>query len=125
MSAITGVAAQALRDFGPDFEDGTLEVPGPRESDGQGGWLPQGVPLSYQCKALVTDPSDYRRIALGIPATDRLVLVLGASLPAGVVPSKGHKITAPDPAKGLALTTFEVVAKTADPAAALYKLQAH
>uniref|UniRef100_UPI0028A670C7 hypothetical protein n=1 Tax=Brevundimonas sp. TaxID=1871086 RepID=UPI0028A670C7 len=57
------------------------------------------------------------------PATDRLVLVLGGSLPAGVIPAKGHKITAPDPSKGLALSTFDIIAKTGDPAAALYELQ--
>lgn len=122
MSIIRGVADEALADFGEDFEDGTLTVPGGRTSDGQGGWINTN-PVNHACKALVTDPSDYRRIALGIPATDRLVLVLGASLPAGVIPGAGHKITAPDPLKGLALTTFDVIAKTGDPAGALYKLQ--
>jgi len=101
-----------------------LSVPGVPTSDGQGGWIP-GEPVQHPCKALVTDPSDYRRIALGIPATDRLVLVLGASLPAGVIPGAGHQITAPDPLQGLALTTFDVIAKTGDPAGALCKLQAH
>lgn len=124
MSIITGVAAEALDDFGEDFEDGVLIVPGPRWSDGRGGGKPTGLPDEHACKALVTSYSDYRRLALGIPATDRLVLVLGASLPAGVIPAKGHKITAPDPAKGLAPTTFEVIAITGDPAGAVYKLQA-
>ena len=123
MSIITGVADEALEDFGDDFEDGTLTVPGGRVSDGQGGWI-NTDPKHHPCKVLLTDYSDYRRQALGIPATDRLALVLGASLPAGVIPAKGHKITAPDPAKGLAPTTFDVIAKTGDPASALYKLQA-
>lgn len=123
MSIITGVAAEALEDFGEDFEDGTLTVPGAKVSDGQGGFK-TGPTTTYPCKVLLTDYSDYRRQSLGIPATDRQVLVLGASLPAGVIPAKGHKITAPDPAKGLLPTTFDVIAKTGDPAAALFKLQA-
>ncbi|WP_453978557.1 hypothetical protein [Brevundimonas sp. Marseille-Q4549] len=123
MSIITGVAEEALEDFGDDFEDGSLTVPGARVPDGQGGFK-TGPATVYPCKVLLTDYSDYRRQSLGIPATDRQVLVLGASLPAGVIPAKGHQITAPDPAKGLLPTTFDVIAKTGDPAAALYKLQA-
>lgn len=123
MSIITGVAQEAYDDFAEDFEDGTLTVPGSRVSDGQGGWT-DGDPVLHPCKVLLTDPSDYRRIALGIPATDRLALVLGASLPSGVIPGAGHKITAPDPLQGLALKTFDVIGKTSDPAGALYRLQA-
>lgn len=123
MSIVTGVAQEALEDFGGDFEGGSLIVPGAPSPDGQGGFT-NGPSAIYQCLVLVTDYSDYRRQALGIPATDRQVLVLGASLPAGIIPDKGHKVTAPDPAKGLAMTTFDVIAKTGDPAGALYKLQA-
>lgn len=120
MSILTGLAAEALEDFADDFEDGTLIVPGARTSDGQGGFT-NGTPTSYPCKALVVDYSDFRRQTLGIPATDRQVLVLGASV--AVIPAKGHKITAPDPAKGGAPTTFEVIAKSGDPASAVYRLQ--
>lgn len=123
MSIITGVAQEAYDDFAEDFEDGTLLIPTAGTPDGQGGTIP-GTPDEHPCKVLLTDYSDYRRVTLGIPATDRLVLVLGASLPVGIIPAKGHKITAPDPAKGLATATFDVIAKTGDPAAALYKLQA-
>lgn len=123
MSIISGVAQEAYDDFAEDFEDGTLTVPGGWISDGQGGQIVQ-APVSHPCKALVTDPSDFRRVALGIPASDRLVLVLGASLPSGVIPSAGHKITAPDPLQGLALRTFDVIGRTGDPAGALLKLQA-
>jgi hypothetical protein len=124
MSILTGVAADALRDFGDDFENGTLFVPGVRNSDGQGGFT-AGQATPHPCKVLLTSYSDYRRLALGIPATDRLVLVLGASLLAGVIPAKGHQVRAPDPAAGGALQTFDIVAVTGDPASALYKLQAH
>lgn len=121
MSILDGVAEDTLAAFGDDFRDGVLLVPAAGTPDGQGGTIP-GEPDEYPCKVLVTDPSDYRRIALGIPATDRLVLVLGASL--SVVPLKGHNITAPDPLNGNTLTTFLIIARKADPAGALYKLQA-
>lgn len=123
MSILDGVATDVLADFGDDFGEGVLIVPGERVSDGQGGWKTTSE-TAHPCKALLTDYSDYRRLTLGIPATDRQVLVLGASLPAGVIPANGHRITAPDPAKGLAPATFDVIAKSGDPAAALYKLQA-
>lgn len=123
MSILDGVADEALADFGDDFEIGSLTVPGVRAPDGQGGFT-NGPATVYPCLVLLTDYSDYRRQALGIPATDRQVLVLGASLPSGIIPTAGHKITAPDPAKGLLPTTFAVIAKTGDPAAALYKVQA-
>ena len=123
MSILTGLAAEALEDFGDDFEEGTLTVPGQKVSDGQGGFT-TSQPATHGCKALVTDYSDYRRQSLGIPANDRQVLVLGASLPAGTIPLKGHKITAPDPSAGGALKTFDVIAKTGDPASAVYRLQA-
>ncbi|WP_312595479.1 hypothetical protein [Brevundimonas sp.] len=122
MSILDGVAQETFDDFGDDFEDGALTVPGARVPDGQGGFK-TGPATVYPCLVLLTDYSDYRRQALGIPATDRQVLVLGASLPSGIIPAAGHKITAPDPAKGLLPSTFNVIAKTGDPAAALYKLQ--
>lgn len=122
MSIIKGVAAEALADFGDDFEDGVLLVPFDRTSDGQGGRTPSGFD-EYPCKALVIEYDDARHPA-SVPATDRLVLILGGSLPSDVFPAAGHKITVPDPAKGLTPTTFDVIGKSGDPASALYKLQA-
>lgn len=121
MSILDGLAEEMLESFKDDFKDGTLHVPGTQTSDGQGGWIP-GSPVNHPCKVIVTDPSDYRRLALGIPATDRLILVLAASL--SVRPRNGHTITAPDPENGGAARTFQIVGKTGDPAGALYKLQA-
>lgn len=123
MSIITGEAEAAYADFADDFEDGVLTIPGGWESDGQGGQVPKD-PASHDCKALVTDYSDYRRLSLGVPANDRQVLVLGRSLPFGIIPAKGHQITAPDPSNGGAMRTFDVIAKSGGPASALYKLQA-
>lgn len=123
MSIITGVAQEAYDDFNDDFEDGSLTVPGARIPDGQGGFK-TGPATIYPCKALVGSYRDTRRVALGIPATDRRVLVLSASLPAGIYPAKGHRITAPDPAKGLLMATFDVIERTGDLAGALAELQA-
>lgn len=122
MGMLDGWPEQALKDFGPDLKDGTLNVPGPRVSDGQGGFT-TGTPVPHTCKALVTDYSDYRRVSLGIPATDRQILVLAASLPAAVVPAAGHQISAWDPTTR-GLRDFQVIARSGDPAGAIYKLQA-
>lgn len=122
MGMLDGWAESALKDFGGDFRDATLHLPGAQTPDGQGGFT-SGPDVDHACKAIVTDYSDYRRQSLGIPATDRQIIVLAASLPAGVVPAKGHGITASDPSKGGASTRFEVIGKTGDPASALYKLQ--
>lgn len=114
------VIAEALDDV---FRDGVLKVPGEPTSDGQGGWIP-GAPTSYACKALVADASDFRRIALGFPAEDRLVLVLSATVEGGAVPKKGDKIFAADPLHGFAIREFDVIKRHTDPAAAVYELQA-
>ena len=123
MSMLDGLAEEALEDFGDDFRDGVLSIPGERGSDGQGGQIDLLPPTVHPCKALVTDYSDYRRLTLGIPGADRQILVLGASLPAGVVPAKGHSITAPDPSNGGVPRSFEIIAKAGDSASAVYRLQ--
>lgn len=120
MSILTGLAAETYADFKDDFEDGTLSVPGSKTPNGQGGWI-DGDPVPHACKVLITNPSDYRRVALGIPATDRVALVLSGSL--SVIPEKGQKITAPDPLKGMAMTAFDIIEVGSDPAGALFKLQ--
>lgn len=121
MSILDGLAEETLAAFGDDFNDAVLTVPGAQTPDGQGGFV-ASAPATHACKALVTDYSDYRRVALGIPATDRLILVLAASL--SVRPRNGHTITAADPENGGAERAFQIVGKKGDPAGALYKLQA-
>lgn len=98
------------------FRAATLKVPGTPTGDGQGGWLP-GTPTSRACKALVDDYSDYRRQALGIPANDRKIIVLAASIAAGAVPAVGHTINAEG-------RDWLIVAMARDPALATYELQA-
>lgn len=123
MSMLDGLDKEILAAFGGDFRDGTLIVTGEMVTDGQGGFLPATQPGQFGCKVLVTSYSDYRRLALGIPATDRQLIVLAASLPSGVRVDKGQKLSAPDPSRGNAVHTFEIIAKTGDPAGAIYKLQ--
>lgn len=122
MSMLDGLDKEIYEAFKDDFRDGVLITTGELVPDGQGGFLEATNAPRYECKALVVNYNDYRRPA-GIPATDRLVLVLGWSLPPGVIPSGGDQIIAPDPAKRGALTTFDVIAKAGDPASALFKLQ--
>lgn len=98
------------------FSDGTLKVPGTATSDGQGGFIP-GTPTEKACKVLVDDFSDYRRQTLGIPANDRKIIVLAASIADDAVPAVGYTITA-------AGRDWSVVAVSRDPAAATYELQA-
>lgn len=98
------------------FSDGVLLVPSTPTSDGQGGTTP-GTPVSKACKVLVDDYSDYRRQALGIPASDRKIIVLAASIADAAIPAPGYTITA-------AGRDWSVVAVARDPAAATYELQA-
>lgn len=121
MSILDGAPEQALKDFGSDFKDGALLVPGEETDDGQGGFT-TGEPVRHGCKVLVTRYKDFRR-PIGVPASDRRILILSASLPAGVYPDKGHKVEAPDPSQGLTLRTFDVIEKGGDAAGALYELQ--
>ena len=97
------------------YRDATLKVPGTPTSDGQGGTIP-GTPTERACKALVDDYSDYRRQALGIPANDRKIIVLAASVAAGAVPAVGHTINAEG-------RDWLIVSVTRDPASATYELQ--
>lgn len=98
------------------FSNATLKVPGSATSDGQGGFT-AGTPTERACKALVDDYSDYRRQALGIPANDRKIIVLAASVAAGAVPAAGHTINAEG-------RDWLIVSVTRDPASATYELQA-
>lgn len=104
--------AEALDDV---FRSATLKIPGEGTGDGQGGTI-TGDPTTYSCRALVDDFSDFRRSALGIPGTDRRIILLAATLPSGVRPAVGHAITAEG-------RDWSIVAVTRDPAAATYEIQ--
>lgn len=83
-----------------------------RVSDGRGGQTETEVPVD--CQALVTDYSAFSKSSLGIPDTDRKILVLG------------HGLT-PPPAPGNILVIdgyrWVIVATTRDPAKAVYECQ--
>lgn len=113
LDELPDVIADALDDV---FRDATLKIPGTATSDGQGGWT-TGTPTERACKALVDDYSDFRRQSLGIPANDRKIIVLAASIASGAVPAVGHTINAEG-------RDWLIVAMTRDPAKATYELQA-
>lgn len=108
---LPGEIAEALDDV---FRDAELIVPGGRVSDGQGGWINTQA-ARYPCKALVDDYSDYRRLASGIPANDRKIIVLAHGLP--VEPKVGQKINAEG-------RDWQIIGLGRDPAAATFELQA-
>jgi len=97
------------------FRNATLKVPTTPSADGQGGATP-GTPTSRACKALVDDYSDARRQALGIPANDRRIIILAASVASGAIPAVGCTVTAEG-------RDWQVISVARDPAFATYELQ--
>ncbi len=83
-----------------------------RVADGRGGQTEAETPVD--CQALVTDYSAFSKSSLGIPDTDRKILVLG------------HGLT-PPPAPGNILVIdgyrWVIVQTTRDPAKAVYECQ--
>jgi len=61
-----------------------------------GGSLDITRAASHRCKGLVTAFSDYSVAQGMVRASDRKVLILAATLPAGVKPRSGNRITTPD-----------------------------
>ena len=116
MSILDGLPDLIANALGDVFRDATLKIPGTPTSDGQGGWTP-GAPTSKTCKALVEDYSDFRRHSLGIPANDRKIIMLAASIQDDATPEVGQTITAEG-------RDWQIVAVSRDPAAATYELQA-
>lgn len=104
------VIAEALGDL---FRPAVLMVPGNKVSDGQGGWKP-GPTVEYPCKALVDDYSDMRRNTAGIPANDRKIIILAASVAAS--PAVGHAIRAEG-------RNWQTISLSRDPAAATWEVQ--
>lgn len=110
---IPDLIADALAD---DFRPATLKVPGEPTSNGEGGWIP-GVTASRTCRALVDDYSDFRRSALGIPAKDRKIIVLAATVQDGASPAVGHTLN-------IEGRDWQIIAVTRDPASATWECQA-
>ena len=114
MSILDDLPAEIAHALGDVFREGVLKVPGARNSDGQGGWI-SSAPSSHPCKALVDDFSDYRRQANGIPANDRKIIILAATV--AVEPKVGHTINAEG-------RDWQIVSLVRDPARATYEVQA-
>ena len=110
MSAILdSIRAAAGSAFATIFDEATLYRVTTRISDGRGGWAQ--VWSTYTARALVDDYSTFLRGTLGIPASERKIIILGASC--AVAPSVGDLITAQG-------ATWEVIEVRRDPAAATY-----
>lgn len=86
-----------------------------RISDGRGGFV--STFSEYECSAIVTEYSDLARGADDIPAKDRKVLILSASLPGYVTPKPNDIIVIADQPWGL-------IRVDQDPARATFEAQA-
>ena len=78
----------------------TLYKQAPRTSDGRGGYV-IGAQVKTACRALVTEYSDYQRLAGGIPASVRSALILGRSIASGATPAAGDTLVIDGEAWGL------------------------
>jgi hypothetical protein len=109
---LTGIDKLVADIAGPLLFGAAVLVRQSRVADGRGGWTLTDA--EEACQALVTDYTAFSRTSLGIPDTDRKILVLG------------HGLTAP-PVPGNLLTIdgyrWRVVQTTRDPAKAVYECQ--
>lgn len=121
LADLQGIVGGALGDL---FSRATLYQTTPGDSDGQGGFT-AGREARIPCKAII-DTYSAARVQAGIPASDRKVIVLGASLPRNITPAPGDTIRVGEP--GLDATAHDrlwtVIEVARDPAAATWKLQA-
>lgn len=92
------------------FRDATLHRATGRTSDGRGGY--SAGSSDHACKALVTEYTAWQRQAMGIPANERKILILAATLDGAPKPS--DKITIQD-------RTWSIVDVGSDPANATYE----
>jgi hypothetical protein len=93
----------------------TKKTPGTRNpADLTAGTNPTSTP--YACEGVVSDYTTRLIDGTLVATGDRRILILGATLPAGVVPSSGDQVT-------IESLTYDVVRVTRDPAAASYELQ--
>jgi hypothetical protein len=121
MSFLDDMPADIAEALADEFRDGVLTLATDTVADGQGGRL-VGASTDHTCKALVLEYDAHRRPA-DVPATDRRVLVLGATIQGGARPVVGARIAAPDPLAGGVLTPFEIIRIGGDPAGAAFDLQ--
>lgn len=124
MGILDGLKEDTFTAFAADFRDAKLiQPPADAQSNGQGGWRSDSPPVETGCKALVVDYDNYTRSSTGIPTKDRRIIILGGSLPNGIIPVENDRIEAVDPAAGNAPRTYTAVSVSGDPAGAIYKVQ--
>jgi hypothetical protein len=121
LADLQGIVGAALGDL---FSAAILYETSMDAPDGQGGFS-VGRRDAMTCKAIIDTYSDARVVG-GVPATDRKVIVLGASLPANVTPSPGYTVRVGQPGKPVTESDrlWTVIAVDRDPAAATWELQA-
>jgi hypothetical protein len=109
-SILDSIRAAAGSAFATIFDAATLYRVTTRVADGRGGWVQ--VWSTYTARALVDDYSTFLRGTLGIPVSERKIIVLGASCT--IEPTVGDLITAQG-------ATWEITEVKRDPAAATYE----
>jgi hypothetical protein len=114
---IAGIVADSI-----DQAGGLLDVlltkktPGVRDvNDPTAGTSP--IPAPYACQGVISDYNTRLIDGTLVKTGDRRILILGATLDAGIVPAPGDQVT-------IESQTFDVVRVARDPAAASYDCQA-
>lgn len=121
MPALFGIDIAALiaSNMGPGLLPATLRkvTPGTRDpSDLSGGTNP--TEQAFACRGIIDEYRESQFDGTLIQRGDRKVLILGGTLPSGVVPEQGDKIS-------IEGQVFQVVGvPSRDPAAATYTCQA-
>lgn len=110
MSILDSLPATIASAMSPLFRDATLHRITGRTTDGRGGFT--NTVTDDACKALVTEYTAWQRQAMGIPANERKILILAATLDGAPKPS--DKITIQD-------RTWSIVDVGSDPANATYE----
>lgn len=109
LDSLPSIIAGALSDT---FRDATLTRVSNSTSDGRGGYVQ--VTVTDACKALVLDYSAFQRGQLGIPTSERKIMILAATLNSGMAPKPGDRLT-------IAGREWSIIEVTSDPANATYE----
>lgn len=109
LDSLPDIISGALSDV---FRDATLTRITPNVSDGRGGYTQ--TTTTDACKALVTEYTAWQKQALGIPANERKILILAATLNSGLAPKPADTVT-------IQGRTWSIVEVGSDPANATYE----
>ena len=110
----TDWAAIALEAFGDLVLDGTLTAVRPVPRDSDASWTePSVIETDHAFRGFIKTLTSAARQSTSVPLAGEAVLIIGNSLPAGVVPQIDDRIR-------MESRDFRVVHVRRDPAAALY-----